>query len=152
MVSFARVFKIEHPDKIIRQCVEAVKCFRDFAAKYQIDKYWQDLIEGHFAEMNPDLLSELHLYKPSTYDFIIEPNGIHVENAHWEEMSNGAKRLTAKLNGTEYKATVSPKSKLGKAMTDDGGIKMSQEAIKRYVEELLIPKYLELQNTLDAPL
>ena len=152
MVTFARVFKIEHPDKIIRQCVEAVKCFRDFATKYQIDKYWQNLIEGHFAEMNPDLLSELHLYKPSTYDFIIESYDIRIENAHWEEMSNGAKRLTAKLNGTEYKATVSPKSKLGKAVTDDGGIKMSQEAIKRYVEELLLPKYLESQNTLDTPL
>ena len=32
-------------------------------------------------------------------------------------------------------------------MTADGGIKMSQEAIKRYVEELLFPKYLEFQNT-----
>ena len=61
-------------------------------------------------------------------------------------MSNGAKRLTAKLNGTEYKGTVSPKSHTGKAMIADGGVKMSQEAIKRYVEELLIPKHLDLSH------
>ena len=80
--------------------------------------------------------------RPSTCNFIIESHGIHVENAHWEEMRNGAKRLIAKLNGNEYRATINPKSKLGKAMTADGGIKMNQEAIKRYVEELLLPKCL----------
>lgn len=143
MVVFARTFKIDQPDKIIRQCVEAVKSFRDFAAKYQVNEYWQDLIEGHFAEMNPDLLSELHLYKPSTYDFVLEPDGLRIENAHWEEMSNGAKRLTASLNGTEYKATVSPTSQRGRSVTADGGIKMPRKAMERYVKELLLPKYLE---------
>jgi len=31
--------------------------------------------------------------------------GVHVENAQWEEMGNGAMRLTAKLNGQEYKVS-----------------------------------------------
>lgn len=146
MIAFARVSNIEHPDKTIRQCVEAVKCFRDFASKYQINEYWQDLIEGHFAKMNPDLLSELHCYKPLTYDFTLEPAGILVENAHWKEMSNGAKRLIAKINGKEYKATISSKSKLGKAFTADGGIKMSEESVKRYVEELLVPLVVLAKN------
>ena len=31
--------------------------------------------------------------------------GVHVENAQWEEMGNGAMRLTAKLNGQGYKVS-----------------------------------------------
>lgn len=124
MIGYARFAKIDHPDRIIRQCVEAVKGFRDFASKYDISDYWKDVIEGHFAKMNPDLLSDLHLYKPSTFDFVIEAYGIKVENAHWEQMGNGAKRLTALLNGTECKATVSPKSQRGKEVSADGGTKM----------------------------
>ena len=142
MVSFARVAKIDNPNRIIRQCVEVVKGFRDFAARYDISDYWQDVIEGHFAKMNPGLLSELHLYKPSTFDFVIETYGIKVQNAHWEEMGNGAKRLTALLDGEEYKATVSPKSQRGKAMVADGGTKMGMEQLKKWVEALILPKYL----------
>ena len=142
MIGFARVAKIDHPNRIIRQCVEAVKCFRDFACKYDINDHWQDIIEGHFAKMNPVLLSELHLYKPLTFDYVIEAYGIKVENAHWEEMGNGAKRLTAMMNGVEYKATVSPKSHRGKEVAADGGTKMDMEHQKKWVEELLLPKYL----------
>lgn len=142
MIGFARVAKIDHPNRIIRQCVEAVKCFRDFACKYDINDHWQDIIEGHFAKMNPVLLSELHLNKPLTFDYVIEAYGIKVENAHWEEMGNGAKRLTAMMNGVEYKATVSPKSHRGKEVAADGGTKMDMEHQKKWVEELLLPKYL----------
>ena len=142
MVSFARFAKIDHPSRIIRQCVEAVNSFREFASQYDINDYWQDIIEGHFAKMNPDLLFELHLYKPLTFDYVIEEYGIVVENACWEEMGNGAKRLTAKLNGVEYKATVSPKSQRGKEVTADGGTKMDMEHQRKWVEELLLPKYL----------
>lgn len=142
MIGFARVAKIDHPNRIIRQCVEAVKCFRDFACKYDINDHWQDIIEGHFAKMNLVLLSELHLYKPLTFDYVIEAYGIKVENAHWEEMGNGAKRLTAMMNGVEYKATVSPKSHRGKEVAADGGTKMDMEHQKKWVEELLLPKYL----------
>lgn len=146
MVSFARFAKIDHPNRIIRQCVEAVKSFREFASQYYINDYWQDIIEGHFAKMNPDLLFELHLYKPLTFDYVIEEYGIVVENACWEEMGNGAKRLTAKLNGVEYKATVSPKSQRGKEVTADGGTKMDMEHQRKWVEELLLPKYLSKKS------
>ena len=142
MVGFARIAKIDHPDRIIRQCVEVVKCFRDLASRYNINGYWQDVIEGHFARMNPELLSDLHLYKPLSYDFVIEEYGIRVENARWEEMGNGAKRLTAVLNGTEFKATISPKSQRGKRVTADGGTKMDLDHQRKWVRELLLPKYL----------
>ena len=141
MAMFARVSKIDNADKIIRQCVEAVLEFRSLATKYGVDVYWQDLIERHFAEMYPDSLSTLHHYKPLTFNYVIKPEGVLVENAHWEEMANGAKRLTAIINGEEYKSTVSPKSALGKAVTEKGGIRMSQEEQKRFVVELLLPKY-----------
>ena len=146
MVDFARYAKIDHPDRIIRQCVEAVKCFRDFASRYSINGYWQDVIEGHFAKMNPDLLSELHLYKPSSFDFVIDAYGVEVENARWEEMGNGAKRLTAMMNGIEYKAIISRKSHRGKRMVADGGTKMDFGRLKKWVENLLLPKYL-LENS-----
>lgn len=119
-----------------------MKCFRDFASRYNINDYWKDVIEGHFAKMNPDLLSDLHMFKPLSYDFVIKEYDIKVENAHWEEMDNGAKRLTALLNGAEYKATVSPKSQRGKSMVADGGTKMDLSHQKKWVEELLLPKYL----------
>ena len=71
-------------------------------------------------------------------------HGIKVKDAHWEEMDNGAKRLTALLNGVEYKATVSQKSQRGKAMVADGGTKMDLSHQKKWVEELLLPKYLSI--------
>ena len=141
MVSFARTSKIDNPDKIIRQCVEAVLDFRSFASRYGISDYWQDTIERHLAEMNPDLLSSLHHYKPQAYEYVLEPDGIVVKDAHWEEMANGAKRLIAILNGEEYKVTVSPKSARGREIAEKGGIRMSMEEQRKYVMEFLLPRY-----------
>ena len=141
MVTFARTSNIDNPDKIIRQCVEAVKEFRFFASQYGVSDYWQDLIERHFAEMSPDLLSSLHHYKPLVYEYVLEPDGILVKDAHWEEMANGAKRLIATLNGEEYKVTVSSKSARGREIAEKGGIKMSLSNQKRFVIELLLPKF-----------
>lgn len=141
MMMFARTSKIDHPASIIRQCVEAVSEFRFFAQRYGVSEYWQDMIERHFAEMSPDLLSSLHLYQPSSYSFVLD--GVHVENAHWEEMSNDAKRLTAILDGEEYRATVSQKSPRGRSVTEKGGIKMSGDEMKLFVIELLLSKYKE---------
>lgn len=50
--------------------------------------------------------------------------------------------MMALLTGTEYKATVSPKSRRGKEVAADGGTKMDMEHQKKWVEELLLPKYL----------
>ena len=141
MVSFARTSKIDNPDKIIRQCVEAVLDFRSFASRYGVSDYWQDTIERHLAEMNPDLLSSLHHYKPQAYEYVLEPDGIVVKDAHWEEMANGAKRLIAILNGEEYKVTVSPKSARGREIAEKGGIRMSMEEQRKYVMEFLLPRY-----------
>lgn len=66
-----------------------------------------------------------------------------MEDAQWEEMGNGAMRLTARLNGQEYKATFSAKSLNGKLAIERGGTKMTQEDLRQFVEELFIPKYLE---------
>lgn len=85
-------------------------------------------------------LAELHLYKPSSFDFVIDAYGIEVENARWEEMGNGAKRLTAMMNGIEHKAIISPKSQRGKEMVADGGTKMDMGHLKKWVENLLLPK------------
>ena len=141
MVSFARTSKMDNPDKIIRQCVEAVLDFRSFASRYGVSDYWQDTIERHLAEMNPDLLSSLHHYKPQAYEYVLEPDGIVVKDAHWEEMANGAKRLIAILNGEEYKVTVSPKSARGREIAEKGGIRMSMEEQRKYVMEFLLPRY-----------
>ena len=141
MVSFARTSKIDNPDKIVRQCVEAILDFRSFASRYGVSDYWQDTIERHLAEMNPDLLSSLHHYKPQAYEYVLEPDGIVVKDAHWEEMANGAKRLIAILNGEEYKVTVSPKSARGREIAEKGGIRMSMEEQRKYVMEFLLPRY-----------
>ena len=50
--------------------------------------------------------------------------------------------MMALLIGTEYKETVSPKSHRGKEVVADGGTKMDMEHQKKWVEELLLPKYL----------
>ena len=141
MITFARTSKIDQPDKIIRQCVEAVLNFRSYAIQYGVNDSWQDIIERHFAEMNPGLLSSLHHYKPSVYEYVLEFDGIVVKDAHWEEMANGAKRLVAKLNDEEYKTTISPRSARGKKIAEKGDIKMGMEDQKHFVVELLLPKY-----------
>ena len=141
LITFARTSKIDQPDKIIRQCVEAVLNFRSYAIQYGVNDSWQDIIERHFAEMNPGLLSSLHHYKPSVYEYVLEFDGIVVKDAHWEEMANGAKRLVAKLNDEEYKTTISPRSARGKKIAEKGDIKMGMEDQKHFVVELLLPKY-----------
>ena len=141
MLSFARLSNIDKPDSIIKQCVETIMNFRSYAAKYGVSEYWQDIIERHFAEMSPGLLSGLHLYKPHVFSFILQ--GVHVEDAQWEEMGNGALRLTAKLDGREYRATFSPKSPRGRLAIEKGGIKMAQEDLRQFVEELFLPRCLE---------
>ena len=71
--------------------------------------------------------------------------GIFVEDAQWEEMGNGALRLTAKLNGQTYRATFGPRSLKGKLVIELGGTKMSQESIRQFVEELFVPRYLQVK-------
>lgn len=58
-------------------------------------------------------------------------------------MGNGAVRLTARLNGQEYKATFSAKSPNGKLAIEKGSTKMTQENLRQFVEDLFIPRYLE---------
>ena len=141
MLSFAHLSNIDKPDSIIKECVDTVLAFRSYATKYGVSEYWQDIIERHFAEMSPDLLSGLHGYKPHVFSFMLED--VHVEDAQWEEMGNGAMRLTAKLNGQEYKVTFSAKSPKGRQAIEQGGTKMTQEALRQFVEELFLPRYRE---------
>lgn len=139
MLAFARRYMIDNPNAIIKQCVDAVMEFRAIAAKYGVSEHWQDVVERHFAEMTPDLLWGLQGYKPHVFSYVLE-NGVHVEDAQWQEMGNGAFRLTARINGVEYRATVSPKSPTGKRIADCGGIKMSEESLRQFVNDLLLPK------------
>ena len=138
-LAFARRYMIDNPNAIIKQCVDAVMEFRAIAAKYGVSEHWLDVVERHFAEMTPDLLSGLQGYKPHVFSYVLE-NGVHVEDAQWQEMGNGAFRLTARIKGVEYRATVSPKSPTGKRIADCGGIKMSEESLRQFVNDLLLPK------------
>jgi len=74
------------------------------------------------------------------FSFILQ--GVHVEDAQWVEMGNGALRLTAKLNGREHKVTFSPKSPKGRLAIEKGGTKMAQEDLRQFVEELFLPRIL----------
>ena len=67
-----------------------------------------------------------------------------MEDAQWQEMGNGAFRLTARVNGVEYHATISPKSPTGKRIAECGGIKMDEESLRQFVKDLLLPKSREL--------
>jgi len=141
MLAFAHISKVDRPDSIVRECVEAILNFRSYASKYGVSEYWQDIIERHFAEMSPNLLSRLHGYKPNVFNFMLED--VHVEEAQWKEMSNGAMRLTAHLNGQEYKVTFSAKSPKGRQVLEQGGTKMTQEALRQFVEDFFLPRYRE---------
>jgi len=141
MLVFARRSMIDNPNAIIKQCVDSVMEFRTIATKYGVSEHWQDVVERHFAEMTPDLLSGLQGYKPNVFSYIVE-NSIHVEDAQWQEMGNGAFRLTARINGVEYRATISSKSSTGKRIAECGGIKMDEASLRHFVEDLLLSKAL----------
>ena len=141
LLTLGRIYNVKNPSAIIKNCVEAVMEFRTIAAKYEVSEPWIDKVERHFAEMSPKLLSGLHLYKPHVYSFMLQD--IHVEDAHWKEMGNGAMRLTAKLDGQEFKATFSRKSPKGELVMEQGGTKMAQDILRQYVEDLFLPRYME---------
>lgn len=144
LLTLGRIYNIKNPNAIISECVDAVMEFRTIAARYGVSEPWIDKVERHFAEMSPDLLSGLHGYKSHVFSFML--GDVHVEDAQWEEMGNGAMRLTAKLNGQEYRATFSAKSPKGKQAIEQGGTKMTQEALRHFVEELFLPRYLDLNG------
>ena len=141
LLILGRIYNIKNPNAIIKECTGAVMEFRTIAARYGVSEPWIDKVERHFAEMSPDLLSGLHGYKPHIFSFMI--GEVHVEDAQWEEMGNGAMRLTARLNGQEYKATFSAKSPNGKLAIEQGGTKMAQDDLRHFVEELFLPRYLD---------
>ena len=141
LLTLGRIYSIKNPNAIIKECVDAVMEFRTIAARYGVSEPWIDKVERHFAEMSPDLLSGLYGYKPHVFSFML--GDVHVEDAQWEEMGNGAIRLTARLNGQEYKATFSAKSPNGKLAIERGGTKMTQEDLRQFVEDLFLPRYLE---------
>lgn len=88
LLTLGRIYNIKNPNAIIKECVDAVMEFRTIAARYGVSEPWIDKVERHFAEMSPDLLSGLHGYKPHVFSFML--GDVHVEDAQWEEMGNGA--------------------------------------------------------------
>ena len=88
LLTLGRIYNIKNPNAIIMECVDAVMEFRTIAARYGVSEPWIDKVERHFAEMSPDLLSGLHSYKPHVFSFML--GDVHVEDAQWEEMGNGA--------------------------------------------------------------
>ncbi len=90
--------------------------------------------------MSPRILSMLNGYKPLSFDYFIEEKDITVKNLHWTEMGNGAMRLEAELNGTPFRATFAKKSKEYTTIMENGGIKMSFEKQKEYVERFFLPR------------
>ena len=143
LLTLGRVYSIKNPNAIIKDCVDAIMEFRNLAAKYDVSESWIDKVERHFAEMSPDLLSGLHGYKPHVFSFILQ--GVHVEDAQWTEMGNGAMRLTARLDGQEYRVTFSAKSPGGRRAIGLGGTKMAEADLRRFVEELFLPRHLSAQ-------
>ena len=141
LLTLGRIYNIKNPNAIIKESVAAVSEFRSIAAKYGVSEPWIDKVERHFAEMSPDLLSCLSGYKPHVFSFML--GDVHVEDAQWTEMGNGAMRLTAKLNGKEYRATFSAKSPKGREAIERGGTKMAQEDLRQFVETLFLPRYQE---------
>ena len=139
LLTFGKIHNIKNPNGIIAECVDAVMQFRTLAEKNGISLQWTGRVERHFAEMTPDLLSGLHGYKPNVFSFVLK-DGISVEGAQWQEMGNGAFRLTARMNGVEYRATISPKSPMGKRIAECGGTKMNEEKMRQFVAELLLPR------------
>lgn len=141
LLSFGKRFSIKCPEEIIQQTADAVMQFRDIAIKSGVETYWIDQIEEHFAEMSPDVLSSLSGYKPSVYEYYLQDEDIWVKEAQWNEMGNGAMRLTALLNDIPFRATFSKKSDVVKNVMLQGGCKMSLENMQEYVNLYFLPRY-----------
>lgn len=146
LLVYGRKNNIKDPEDIIRNTVNAVTEFRRLSEKYGVNSYWIDNIEGHFAEMSPDLLSSLDDYKPYIFNYVQENHHISIANTQWTEINNGAWRLTATLNDIPFKKTFSKTSTEAKEIIKLGGIKMSIEHQKKYIDKYFIPKYLELYS------
>jgi len=145
LIAFARHFSIKRPNTIIQQVTDAVMQFRSLAEEIGIERDWIDKIEGHFAQMNPDVLSSLTEYLPNVYSFVIDTGDttINVSEAKWQEMGNGAMRLTANLNSIPFRITFAKTSDVAKRVKEQGGGKMSQEDMTEYIKEYFIPKFIE---------
>lgn len=142
MLTLGRLYNIKNPKGIIQQCVDAVMMYRTFAKQYGVSMEWQDKVERHFAEMTPGLLAGMSEWKPYVWSFVT--GGVHVEDATWQQMGNGAFRLTARLDGREYRATISGKSQRGAEIAALGGTKMPQKEVRRFVRDLLLPRHRQL--------
>lgn len=146
LLSFGKRFSIKSPEEIIQQTADAVMQFRDIAIESGVETYWIDQIEEHFAEMSPDVLSSLSGYKPSVYEYYLQDEDIWVKEAQWNEMGNGAMRLTALLNDIPFRATFSKKSDVVKNVMLQGGCKMSLENIQEYVNLYFLPRYRSVDS------
>lgn len=148
LLSFALRFSIKDASTIIQQVADAVMQFRTLAINNGIELQWIDKIEGHFAQMNPDILSSLTEYMPNEYEFVMNHEGIFVtvSEAKWQEMGNGAMRLTANLNGQPFRVTFAKTSDVAKKVKAEGGGKMSKEKMKEYVEHFFVSKYFAING------
>lgn len=137
LVSFGRKCNISKPEEIIEQTADAVCDFRTLAQKYGVSGYWQDKVEQHYAEMNPDVLSRLSGYKPSVYSFSIDESNMEIKDSFWEEMGNGAWRLHAIVNGVPQQRTFAAKSDIAQRVIALGGSKMEESQMKEFVIQLI---------------
>lgn len=133
IMDFGRKYNISRPEEIIEQIADAVSGFRTLASKYEVPEYWQDKVEQHFVEMNPEVLSQLSGYKPAVYSFTLSDTGGTITDAYWEEMSNGAWRLHVTIDGVKSQRTFAAKSALAQQIVKEGGIKMSEDTMSKYI-------------------
>lgn len=136
LIAFGRKNNISRPEEIIEQTADAVCEFRTLADKYGVPEYWQDKVEQHYAEMNPEVLSRLSGYKPAVYSFTLPALGKTVSEAYWDEMGNGAWRLHVTIDGKKRQRTFASKSDLAQQIAQEGGIKMSEKEMLKYVLKL----------------
>lgn len=133
LLAFGRKNNINRPEEIIEQVADSVCSFRSLATKYGVPEYWQDKVEQHFAEMNPTILSRLSGYNSSVFSFVMPDTGKTISDVYWEEMGNGAWRLHVTIEGEKRQRTFAAKSAIAKQVAEEGGIKMSENAMLRYV-------------------
>lgn len=140
LLAFAKENNIRDAKIIIEEVASAFTHFYELAMQCHVNDYWASRIEEYISHLVPEQYAEgMTHYLPTSISPYKTQGGLLVTSFKLHETKCHDFQLSAEINGVFYTYMARRKSSLAREIIERGRAKMSEENIKKIIEEYFVP-------------
>lgn len=140
LITFAKRQGVKNAEEIIRQVCMAVSQFYKYAELAGVNRFAIDRIEQYLANIMPEKYGRTMIYhKPIVVNPYWTEGGMYISGFKIKETNRRDFELWCVIDDKQYRIWVNGETEEAKAIREDGGIHMSEEKMKVYINRLMIP-------------